>query len=76
MFENENFDLKLLIQRLSDGLYLCDDKIYKYSSADGYVWEDKVCNAVRFDTEEDVFDAMFNYDDDFILLKVYVKKII
>ena len=39
MSENENFDLKLLIQRLSDGLYLCDDKIYKYRSADGYVWE-------------------------------------
>lgn len=76
MFENENFDLKLLIQRLSDRLYLSDDKIYKYGSADGYAWADDICNAVRFDTEEDAFDAMFNYDEDFFLLKVYVKKII
>lgn len=50
--------------------------IRKAYFAAGCFWGDKVCNAVRFDTEEDVFDAMFNYDDDFILLKVYVKKII
>ncbi len=62
--------LKYLVQRLFDGAYLCDGYAY---GEDGFTWQNDLSAVLRFDSKEEVFEAMENENYDFVLLEAYIK---